>query len=144
MASFSFYFPNKYLPSVARSHTASLCVASKSQYGLLYESQLKNNKLWKNVLVKIIFSFKILTLKILNKPQPSFERKSQKPLPGPGSCWRYLVWKIEGAKLSLITFAPFLLVSYFIEQAIDVACLRVDVTIRDLFPFQLSISEQNT
>jgi hypothetical protein len=43
----------------------------------------------------------------------------------------------------LISFAPILLVSYFIVQAIAVACLRVDVTIRDLFPFQLSISEQN-
>jgi hypothetical protein len=43
----------------------------------------------------------------------------------------------------MMTFAPILLVSYFILQVIAVACLRVDVTIRDLFPFQLSISEQN-
>ncbi len=37
----------------------------------------------------------------------SFERKSQKSLTGPGSCWKYLVWKIEGAKLSLIPYDPF-------------------------------------
>jgi hypothetical protein len=43
----------------------------------------------------------------------------------------------------MMNFAHILLVSYFIVRVIAVACLRVDVTIRDLFPFQLSISEQN-
>jgi hypothetical protein len=67
------------------------------------------------VSVKIIFPRTIFILKILRKTELSFERKLQKPLP-----WQLL--KIVGlenrrrqaaAKLSLITFAPILLVINF-------------------------------